>query len=80
MSSRLNACELQIKLMSSDIGKQSTQTLWPGASQFGVSLYPPPGQSTHTITPACQRREPQGSPQGRVEEYRLKEEKCHEKK
>lgn len=29
----------------------------PRDSRFGVTVYPPPGQSVHTLTPACQRRE-----------------------
>ena len=31
----------------------------PGDSRFGVSVYPPLGQSVHTLTPACQRRDQQ---------------------
>lgn len=46
--------------LSVDVSIQNR--LWlhrPGDSRFGVSVYPPPGQSVHTLTPACQRREQQ---------------------
>lgn len=54
----------QIKLMGPGVGPcfwlsrdVSTGPTRPGDSRFGVSVYPPPGQSVHTLTPACQRRE-----------------------
>lgn len=44
--------------------KQSTQLNGPGASQFGVILYPPLGQLVHTITPVCQKKDLQASAEG----------------
>lgn len=66
---------LQIKIMRADVGALSGLSVdlsthnrlrlnGPGDSRFGVSVYPPPGQSVHTLTPACQRSEQQGSREG----------------
>lgn len=46
--------------LSVDVSTQNRlRSSRPGDSRFGVSVYPPPGQSVHTLTPACQRREQQ---------------------
>lgn len=47
----------------------------PGDSRFGVSVYPPPGQSVHTLTPACQRREQQDITIQRTERERASQSK-----
>lgn len=56
----------QIKLMKADEGPLPWLSVdlniqnrlnMPGGSRFEVSVYPPPGQTIHTLTPACQRRE-----------------------
>lgn len=71
----------QIKLMRADVGPLpwlsadvSTQSRLrlngPGDSRFGVSVYPPPGQSVHTLTPACQRREQQDITREREQQER----------
>lgn len=51
--------------LSADMSTQSRlQRNRPGDSRFGVSVYPLPGQSVHTLTPACQRRDLQDITRG----------------